>query len=182
MNLLDAISATLPPGTVHQSLISDLGAPTPLHISLSAPLVLRSEQREDFAAAITACVRGVGTVRVRLGGLRWVANTDETRWFLAMVARCEGDNLKSLLNGCNEVATKWGLERLYCGQNLEECFHFSIGWTLMEPRKHSEKSIALPEELQHTWLDFDKVKLKVGNVVSSLPVGYDHADKGGILS
>lgn len=38
--------------SVHSLLYSDLGAQLPLHISLSRPVVLRTEQRQSFAEAL----------------------------------------------------------------------------------------------------------------------------------
>lgn len=37
---------------IHSLLYSDLGAPLPLHISLSRPVVLRTEQRVPFMEAL----------------------------------------------------------------------------------------------------------------------------------
>lgn len=45
---------------VHSLLRSDLGAPLPLHISLSRPIVLRGEQRHDFLQNLTARIRKLG--------------------------------------------------------------------------------------------------------------------------
>jgi hypothetical protein len=46
--------------TVHSLLHSDLGAQLPLHISLSRPVVLRTEQRASFTEALSEGVRSSG--------------------------------------------------------------------------------------------------------------------------
>lgn len=52
-------SDTASPSTprLHSLLHTDLGAQLPLHISLSAPVVLRTEQRASFTEALTKGIR-----------------------------------------------------------------------------------------------------------------------------
>lgn len=45
------------PRVIHSLLRSDLGAQLPLHISLSRPVVLRTEQRQSFIDAYQTAVR-----------------------------------------------------------------------------------------------------------------------------
>lgn len=43
--------------SMHSLLYSDLGAQSPLHISLSRPVVLRTEQRQSFTEALETGIR-----------------------------------------------------------------------------------------------------------------------------
>lgn len=45
---------------VHNLLKSDLGAELPLHISLSRPIVLLTDQRQPFLDALTTAVKTCG--------------------------------------------------------------------------------------------------------------------------
>jgi hypothetical protein len=53
----DSDTATASTPRLHSLLHSDLGAQLPLHISLSAPVVLRTEQRASFTDALTRSIR-----------------------------------------------------------------------------------------------------------------------------
>lgn len=53
----DRDTATASTPRLHSLLHSDLGAQLPLHISLSAPVVLRTEQRASFTDALTRSIR-----------------------------------------------------------------------------------------------------------------------------
>jgi len=52
-----------PSKKLYSLLKSDLGSPLPLHISLSSPLNLETQQRESFLARLTAAIRGLPFVR-----------------------------------------------------------------------------------------------------------------------
>ena len=53
---LTILQELLPSG-IHSLLYSDLGAPLPLHISLSRPVVLRTEQRSLFVETFEMTLR-----------------------------------------------------------------------------------------------------------------------------
>lgn len=108
---------------------SDLNIPLPLHISLSSPLVLRTEQRDDFLDSLVHRIRNVAKplnsdpeksdplfqgFSIIFDGLDWTPNAEGTRWFLALrINRPEGNQLNKLLYSCNQVADLFGLPRLY---------------------------------------------------------------------
>lgn len=67
--LLSQVEASLPrqAGTakrrLHSLVTSDLGAPLPLHISLSCPLTLTTEQRDSFLEQLTHTIAKASKVR-----------------------------------------------------------------------------------------------------------------------
>lgn len=175
----------------HSFLRSTLGVQLPLHISLSAPLVLETGQREGFLSAVRAAVEGsgngdVGAVRsfsVRPRAVSWVKNFDGTRWFLVLrLTRPGGDELGWLLRACNACAEEFGLPLLYQGDasgevpredgERDDCFHISIAWTLSEPSEEARivSRELLEPGLREAEITFDTVKVKIGNVVHDLPL------------
>ncbi|RMD39428.1 hypothetical protein DV735_g5706, partial [Chaetothyriales sp. CBS 134920] len=168
---------------VHSLLRSDLNVPLPLHISLSAPLTLKTEQKDAVAAAVEASVTrsGAGPFVVKPTRLCWVSNSEGSRSFLVLqLSRPENDDLNRLLSACNASVTHFGLKPLYCtysssfpssslstsapypgavSGDRSDAFHVSIAWTL--------------GDLNNMWSSaglghFDTVKLKIGNVVRDM--------------
>lgn len=123
--LIKTARAACPDQAIHSFLRSPLDVQLPLHISLSAPLVLDTAQREPFTAAIHAAIlRGdVRAFTVSPASAEWVSNADATRWFL--VLKLEGGSaegsgaaayhgqLERLLSACNATARAFGLAELY---------------------------------------------------------------------
>lgn len=105
---------------------STLGPPLPLHISLSCPLLLRSEQKEGFQSLVAQVVRDHarkhGTFKVSFSDLKWVANREKNRWFLVLIIkRPHGNELNGFLARCNQAAKSFDLPGLYEGEgDLEE--------------------------------------------------------------
>jgi hypothetical protein len=100
------------------SLQSELGAPLPLHVSLSRTLQIRKEDREDFLETLTSCLRraAVQSFPFRFQGLKWVPNFERSRWFLVLSIEKPGqDELNRLLNACNEATRRCGHPGLYVG-------------------------------------------------------------------
>lgn len=96
---------------------SELGAPLPLHISLSASLSLTTDNKDGFLDKLTtslANVHGLHDFEVKLTHLLWAPNYDRTRWFLVVgVERPAGDELNLLLKCCNRTCEQAGLPTLY---------------------------------------------------------------------
>ena len=182
-------------GQVHSLLRSELGAQLPLHISLSAPLVLKAEQKGEFEEFVQGKIveSGVRRVEVNVRRLRWERNYDGTRWFLVLVVDTPAnDELNKLLRACNESASEFGLPLLYAKKSdkptdssLEEqklsktvtrsrsdAFHISIAWQLSEPGAKQKVLLdhANVAELGKRSLQFEVVKLKMGNVVKDIPL------------
>ena len=169
--------------------------PLPLHISLSAPLVLRTEQRHEFLEDIQKAVakeRPEGknteeshTFSIRLNNLRWAANYERNRWFLAFgIQKPPEDNLNKLLMKFNDVAMVYALPSLYVNTNdvkqgeipedFTSRFHFSVAWSLETPviEKESfsdvELDIAEIEKLRSADIEISTIKVKIGSTIQSV--------------
>ncbi|KAL9093756.1 MAG: hypothetical protein Q9159_000057 [Coniocarpon cinnabarinum] len=197
------------PGKMHSSLRSSTGAPLPLHVSLSAPLILRTEQREGFLEEMQQAVDGElrsnrneqGTstrshgITLRLNGLKWAANHERNRWFLAAgIHGPDSDELNNLLGICNRIASLNGLPMLYVkseevmatGQQKEDesslntipdystRFHFSVAWSLENPMCDDRivDPVDVPPMLLRRLEDIEIVmqsaKVKIGNSINSI--------------
>ncbi|RMZ85130.1 hypothetical protein DV738_g12, partial [Chaetothyriales sp. CBS 135597] len=91
---------------------SDLNVPLPLHISLSAPLTLRTEQKDAVAAAVEASVTRSGARPFVVSPTRlcWVSNSEGSRSFLVLkLSRPENEDLNRLLSACNASVARFGL-------------------------------------------------------------------------
>ncbi|KAB8238494.1 HVSL domain-containing protein [Aspergillus alliaceus] len=95
---------------------SDLGAQLPLHISLSRPVVLRTEQRFSFLETFQSAIRGsnIREFNVATDGLHCVPNYEKTRWFYVFrLKRPENDALNRLLGLSNRSLALFGQPPLY---------------------------------------------------------------------
>jgi hypothetical protein len=161
-------------GQVLSLLQSKLGAQLPLHISLSAPLVLKAGQKTDFEATVLSKIleSGVGPFQVSIQRLRWERNFDGTRWFLVLgVSTLANDELDRLLQACNDCAVDFELPLLYSKrkaalQEKFDAFHISIAWQLTEPSLKQTQVQFDVSELGN--LQFETIKLKMGNVVKDI--------------
>lgn len=156
----------LPPpparGALAGFLESGLGAPLPLHVSLSRPFVLRTADKGGFLDALVREVQGcgVGAFALVCDGLVWHRSPDSNRSFLVLRVRSSsppppaGDGgggarnpeLSALLARCNDLVSSYGQPELYAashpsqqqgGPGGEEgggdAFHVSIAWSFAEP-------------------------------------------------
>lgn len=100
------------------SLQSDLGAPLPLHISLSRTLQIRTDDREGFLESLRASLRkaAVSSFHFKFCSLKWFPNFERNRWFLVLgIQKPAHDELNKLLNACNEASKDCGQPELYVG-------------------------------------------------------------------
>jgi hypothetical protein len=168
-----------------------LGALQPLHISLSAPLVLHTDQKQLFEKDITTRISRshVKPFTVHVAGLDWVANHDKTRFFLVLkLGKPANNELNKLLSSCNATAQHFGVPMLYAdhpnrtiddssevkprqeAMDRSDAFHISIAWTLEEPDRQAREQLADLDRthLQQLEVSFSLVKLKIGNVVNDI--------------
>lgn len=188
---------------VHSLLQTPLQVPLPLHISLSAPLVLRTENKDAFLDAITEAVTPVirslrHPIAVRPASISWHGNDDGSRYFLVLrVQDAEQTQetsaltlLNQLLQASNKVAQEFSQPQLYTklkrhagSRDFSPYFHISIGWSLPSPGRNLEddnlklqpavESI-LKELCENMVVSFDAVKIRVGQTVTALPIGSKH--------
>lgn len=181
------------------SLQSELGAPLPLHISLSRTLQIKTDNREAFLQTLAVALRraAVQAFHFEFQGLKWVPNFERNRWFLVLgIKKPAHDELNELLSACNETAHKSGYPTLYSGGkgdgpmeinsptagphvNLDttdrsDNFHVSIAWNLAEPDPEwvsLVQSIDVDKYVRSPHASFDVVKARVGNVVHNFDLG-----------
>ncbi|PTB68739.1 hypothetical protein BBK36DRAFT_1191752 [Trichoderma citrinoviride] len=178
---------------LHSFLTSDLGAPLPLHISLSRPLSLSTSNKDRFLDQISSALQssGVSQFSVSPGRLLWYNSPDSNRTFLILqvassstsksAGTLSNPELMRLLSACNDLAQRFDQPILYQNKRgdkdaADEAFHISIGWALDLP-VDEEANEALEafedEEFQSVkaWkISVPGVKVKIGNVVSHVPL------------
>ncbi|GES58853.1 hypothetical protein ATEIFO6365_0003013600 [Aspergillus terreus] len=180
---------------IHSLLRSDLGVQLPLHISLSRPVVLRTEQRHSFLELFQSSLEGssIPAFDVSTESLRCVSNYEKTRWFFVIrVKRPESDSLNRLLKLSNRSLARFDQPPLYEGSRSNEaegqqqhpsnsqdsradysdCFHISIAWSLTEPSAEDTERLANLDlqNLSGLRIGFDCVKAKIGNNITSIPL------------
>ncbi|KAF9699506.1 hypothetical protein EKO04_002274 [Ascochyta lentis] len=181
------------------SLQSELGAPLPLHVSLSRTLQIKTNDRELFLETLNNSLRraAVQAFHFEFRSLKWVPNFERNRWFLVLgIKKPARDELNKLLRTCNEAAQKSGHPALYSGgkgdgpmeinsptagwqvkhdeTDRSENFHISIAWNLTEPDPDLVtlvQSIDVGRYIRSPQASFEVVKARVGNVVHNFDLG-----------
>jgi hypothetical protein len=190
---------------------NELGVALPLHVSLSRPLVLKTEQKDEFLPTLKKAVSGCGvkSFTTRLEQLQWHPNEDRTRWFLVLRVADSNDELMKLLRACNSVADSYDQPRLYeeneprhskhkqgVQMNQErdsqaaKKFHISIAWSLQRPTEsgvtNAGKSFRdgtdLPRSVRSLSVGFGEVKVRIGQDVTSLSLDRKRRRSSGVLS
>lgn len=184
---------------MHSLLQTPLQVPLPLHISLSAPLVLRTENKDSFLGTITQGLTSVirslrHPITVRPASLSWHANDDKSRYFLVLRVQDSQQTdpsaltlLNQLLNASNKAATQYDQPQLYTKlkrqagtDDFSPYFHISIAWSLPSPDRNLQDdnlelqsaAAAILEELcEGMIVSFDAVKIRIGQIVTALPIG-----------
>jgi hypothetical protein len=184
---------------LHGFLTSDLGAPQPLHISLSRPLSLPTADKDAFLDRVTSSIRtsGVRPFSVSPRGLAWYLSPDSDRSFLILRVDTahESDSstkeddapppspnpeLVALLARCNAAADRFDQPPLYQKRPSEgagTAFHVSIAWSLgtTKTEETSLRALRVFAQRRHaemrTWqIPVSGVKVKIGNVVHHVPL------------
>ncbi|TQS33654.1 hypothetical protein Golomagni_05992 [Golovinomyces magnicellulatus] len=211
--LILEIGATDSTHGIKTLLASDLDSPLPLHISLSRPIQITTDEKELLMTSLRRSIEssGVPPFQISFKNLAWVANSERSRWFLVLrVSRPDGDELQRLLNISNATVRKTGQLPLYASANptfhspshdkrsshqegcsikrrehldvmnsKHECdpdaFHVSIAWKLSPPNQDLLECTELVsnKNIQHIsqfLLHIEKIKVKVGNAVTAIPL------------
>ncbi|RDL33103.1 Uncharacterized protein BP5553_08542 [Venustampulla echinocandica] len=118
--LISTVKDGLPSGDdilkIHSFLTSDLGAPLPLHVSLSRPVGFATEQKDSFVNSLERAIKssGIRPFNTAFSSLDWVANFENTRWFLVKrLEKPSSDGLNKLLHVSNTVVQEYGQPPLY---------------------------------------------------------------------
>ncbi|KUI58387.1 U6 snRNA phosphodiesterase [Cytospora mali] len=148
-SLLTSLDEALGPALAAQGgheltgfLESGLGAPLPLHVSLSRPFVLRTGEKdgflEDLVGEVQVC--GVGAFELVCDGLSWHRSPDSERSFLVLRVRSSSSStaattttttavnggasrsgrnpeLSTLLARCNDLVSSYGQPKLYAARH-----------------------------------------------------------------
>ncbi len=195
-NVQDKLGSDL---ELHKSLTSDLGAPLPLHISLSRPLSLSTAEKDDFRDQVSDAIRSgdLHNFAVAPRDLAWYKSPDSDRTFLVMrveapskahAAGGANPELLYLLRRCNAVAERFKQPCLYQSTGAESAFHISVAWTFglsKEDAAMRTLDMAREKHVQdaRSWeIDVSAVKVKIGNVISNVDlVGTRPSEEGHFL-
>ncbi|KAL6904849.1 hypothetical protein GGI43DRAFT_292126 [Trichoderma evansii] len=174
---------------LHSFMASDLGAPLPLHISLSRPISLTTSNKEQFLEQISSAIHtsSVHQFAVSPKRLIWFKSPDSNRTFLVLqvasslalesATALSNPELMRLLKTCNDTVESFSQPVLYQGpgkDSADEAFHISIGWALnLQVDEASNKALEAFDDAEFRSLKSWKipvpgVKVKIGNVVSHL--------------
>lgn len=124
-----------------------------------------------------------------------MSNYEKTRWFYVLrVKKPENDALNCLLKLSNRSLALFSQPPLYEAsphilkadagastpmqwqrsgfEDYSHCFHISLAWSLTEPSPDERDEIANIElrELSDLRIYFDRVKAKIGNNITSMPL------------
>ncbi|KAI2967962.1 hypothetical protein CBS147323_4510 [Aspergillus niger] len=142
-DVIDQINDRLDGSTIqlHSLLHSDLGAQLPLHISLSRPVVLRTEQRQSFLELFQSQLKEsqIPAFNVTTNSLDCVSNYEKTRWFYVLRAeKPEGNALNRLLRLSNRALARFEQPPLYeSSQDVAAVRKSNEGGTTL-PRESSD--------------------------------------------
>ncbi|KAK5632662.1 hypothetical protein RRF57_008376 [Xylaria bambusicola] len=146
LNLTSPSSPSSNHTSITSFLTSDLGAPQPLHISLSRPIVLSTAQKDAFLSSLESRIRtsGIAPFELSLLGLQWHRTEESSR-------SSSNPQLTSLLSHTNGIVTAFDQPPLYAWAKppnkdsssssdnknqedaLDDAFHISIAWSFALP-------------------------------------------------
>lgn len=161
----------------------------PLHVSLSRPLSLKTDDKDVFLEQVNkrSASSGVSAFAVQPLDLVWHPNEQGTRWFLVLrLQRSAGDELRSLLEMCNSVASEFSQPLLYSDEakrseistnDANDSFHISIAWTIQLDQADATSgpvAVDLPDALLQPVttksINFPEIKVRIGQDVNCIPL------------
>jgi hypothetical protein len=170
---------------------NNLGVPLPLHISLSRPLTLKTTTKDTFLTRLTTSIKetSVRAFTAAPSALTWHPNEDRTRYFLVLsLQRPEHDELRGLLEVCNQVAAEFEQPLLYrsaarkgkgkVAEVEDGKFHLSVAWSLSPQEGEVEVPEELKESVRRLTINFEEVKVRIGQDVTGIPL---RRRRGGVL-
>jgi hypothetical protein len=173
---------------------SPLGAPLPLHISLSPCLTIPTAHKDTLLSGLQSTIQhsSISPFDLWLSSshLRWEPNFERTRYFLVIGMDTPlGDELKGLLGLVNSVVQRLGYRALYDGDGVDGRFHVSLAWRLTSPTQRMEEALSdVVDERPGVGMEINvkNLKVKIGNVVTSMELsggvaGHQQERKKGVL-
>ena len=152
--------------------------------------MIRTEQKDEFRDSLVQSVKtcDARAFKVSPNRLAWVANVEGSRYFLVLsLTRPRNDDLNKLLNACNACAEAWDMNTLYgngkqsqiapdsaeIDQDRSSSLHISVAWTLERPSEIQERGAETEtfDQTSEATIGFSSVRVKVGNVVTEVPLG-----------
>lgn len=149
-----------------------------LHLSLSRPLALKSNQLKTFRVSLTHATNQIKSISFHFARFCYLTNDDKSRSFLALEVGNGHSSLKILVEKINEILKQFGLEEYYD----HPIFHSSILWSLINPDKFKSEAIQIKEiekklnqneelnKIRSFEVLIDKVELSIGKTLWSLPL------------
>jgi len=177
---------------IYSFLTSDLGTPLPLHVSLSRPISFSTEVKDAFFTTLESAIRSskIQPFDLLISDLTWVQNFEGTRWFLVLKVRTSDkgsleNELNNLLHVSNTAVQKYGQPPLYTQpvggkrasrskiEDKSDAFHISIAWTLEKQDDDLLQTVEaeLADIKKDITVEVNEVKVKIGNVITSVPLG-----------
>lgn len=101
-SFLSTLQSALPDADLNGFLTSDLGAPLPLHVSLSRPFVLSTAEKDAFLGKATSSLKRARIPPFKLtceGGVEWHRTPESDRSFLVLRVRSLLDHQSSEQDG-----------------------------------------------------------------------------------
>ncbi|GAO49652.1 hypothetical protein G7K_3800-t2 [Saitoella complicata NRRL Y-17804] len=154
-------------------LVSELGNQLALHISLSRPLTLWTDEREDFTRALSRVLADIEPFEMTLDNISTFVNDERTRTFLVLEVNEGISEFGGVLRALEAVMKQFKQPALYTVDTAR--FHVSIAWRLggeeMKVKQLLQFVEEFGEELQALWKDTSKtirvkeVKAKIGNQI-----------------
>lgn len=168
----------------------------PLHISLSRPLVLKTEQKDAFLNDIRESVEAsnISAFAVQAKGTRWHPNETGSRHFLVLqLDRPTQNELSTLLDRCNRIAAAYRQPLLYASsateqeRNVEEVpradqFHISLAWALEDVQDETRLPANLAEKVTNLQITFTEVKMRIGQDVTSINLAQQRSGTRSLFS
>ncbi|ODQ50966.1 hypothetical protein SAICODRAFT_27041 [Saitoella complicata NRRL Y-17804] len=167
-------------------LVSELGNQLALHISLSRPLTLWTDEREDFTRALSRVLADIEPFEMTLDNISTFVNDERTRTFLVLEVNEGISEFGGVLRALEAVMKQFKQPALYTVDTAR--FHVSIAWRLggeeMKVKQLLQFVEEFGEELQALWKDTSKtirvkeVKAKIGNQIWVKKLGERHVTEG----
>ncbi|KAK9370659.1 U6 snRNA phosphodiesterase Usb1 [Lipomyces kononenkoae] len=164
---------SLVPVTASSLVHSPLGAPLPLHVSLSQPLMLTTQDRDEFRKGVWETIGDNSRCfSLKFKSTDWLANPTQTREFYALLAE-PSDQLTTLVDATNKVCQAMSYPTLE-----NPSFHVSLAWRLLDQTSAAriartrlpddpDNDIQVQRVIDTLDVKIETVKIKIGRTVHS---------------